>query len=87
MECKDNVVTNKITPKLHSSTKRYKVILNKEIKRKWKIQNYKKTLYDLTCHNRSQTSLHKKRVIEKSKVIKGQKIKGDKGQYKTYKSN
>ena len=58
MESKDNVVTNKITPKLHSSTKRYKVILNKEIKRKWKIQNYKETLYDLTCHNRSQTSLH-----------------------------
>ena len=48
MECKDNVVTNKITHKLHSSTKRYKVILNKEIKRKWKIQNYKETLYDLT---------------------------------------
>ena len=48
MECKNNVVTNKITPKLHSSTKRYKVILNKEIKRKWKIQNYKETLYDLT---------------------------------------
>ena len=45
----------------------------------------------MTSHDIIEVKCHyiKKKVIEKSKVIKikGQKIKGDKGQYKTYKSN
>ena len=50
MESKDNVVTNNITLKLQSLTKNYKVILNKGIKKKLKLENYIETLYDLTCH-------------------------------------
>ena len=57
MKYKNNVVTNKITPKLHTTTKMYKVILNKGILKNFKLQNCKETFYDLPCHNKSQQLL------------------------------